>query len=580
MATDLELLRRHEPIVRFNEGEYFFPASVEAFVARAELWERTGPADRTLVAGAGTLDLDGLVAHTARRGPDHYLRLVTKPMTGPERLAWRHRRERPRFRAETRLGQVGVLPRFIDAAARFSLLLRGTVPAGHEAAAEVLHRDRPDADDHPYYGRVVRDGGYVVLQYWFFYFFNDWRSRAHGVNDHEGDWEQVTIFLAPTADGDPEPRWVVYSSHDTAGADLRRRWDDPDLTVVDGHPVVHAGLGSHAGAFLAGEYLTWVRGTRLAGVRAVTGRVRRLLLPWERGRRDEGLRIPYVDYKRGDGLAIGPGAPRPWRPVVVDDETPWVREYRGLWGNDTDDRFGGERGPAGPRYERSGSVRRSWGDPVGWAALDAVSPSSDDSRAVVATRVEELDAELAQLAAGRDVLRGRVRAAVAGGATDTAAEEDELARLAERATVRADELRRLRAATGEEPADPGPHAHLRVRPLPLPTEAASRRRFLRVWATVSTPLLIALVGFMVISRGWALLTLGGFGLLAVFALEAIARRRLVAFVLTVAALFAATSIALAVVTGLFASWRITVGIVVFAAAAGVLVANVRELIRT
>ena len=50
-----------------------------------------------------------------------------------------------------------------------------------------------------YYGHVSRDGGYVVLQYWYFYPMNDWRSTFGGVNDHEADWEQVTIFLADCA---------------------------------------------------------------------------------------------------------------------------------------------------------------------------------------------------------------------------------------------------------------------------------------------------------------------------------------------------------------------------------------------
>ena len=38
---------------------------------------------------------------------------------------------------------------------------------------------------------------------------------------------------------------AVFSAHDEVGDDLRRRWDDPDLTLVDGdHPVVFAGIGS------------------------------------------------------------------------------------------------------------------------------------------------------------------------------------------------------------------------------------------------------------------------------------------------------------------------------------------------
>ena len=86
---------------------------------------------------------------------------------------------------------------------------------------------------------MSRDGGYVILQYWYFYAMNDWRSTYGGVNDHESDWEQVTIFLTEET---LQPSWVAFSSHDEVGDDLRRRWDDPDIEFVDGvHPVVYAG---------------------------------------------------------------------------------------------------------------------------------------------------------------------------------------------------------------------------------------------------------------------------------------------------------------------------------------------------
>ena len=52
---------------------------------------------------------------------------------------------------------------------------------------------------------------------------------------------------------------------------------------------------------------------------------------------------------------------------MIVDETPWVFDYRGLWGDATEDRFGGERAPAGPRYFGTGAVRASRGDFVGWS---------------------------------------------------------------------------------------------------------------------------------------------------------------------------------------------------------------------
>lgn len=67
-------------------------------------------------------------------------------------------------------------------------------------------------------------------------------------------------------------------------------------------------------------------------------------------------------------------------------------------GHDTRDRLGGERGPAGPRYERDGAVRASWADPVGSAGLAKVAPNMSGELANLRLRAEQLDARLAELA--------------------------------------------------------------------------------------------------------------------------------------------------------------------------------------
>ena len=143
----------------------------------------------------------------------------------------------PRLSGASRLAAVGLLGRLIDALNRLSLVFRGSVPGGSAAKSFLLQQEHLEPDRPAYYGRVVRDGDWLICQYWFFYSFNNWRSAFGGVNEHESDWEQVTIFLDGTGELDeaglPAPRWVVFSAHDETGDDLRRRWDDPDLTLVD-----------------------------------------------------------------------------------------------------------------------------------------------------------------------------------------------------------------------------------------------------------------------------------------------------------------------------------------------------------
>ncbi|MCE0487445.1 hypothetical protein [Ornithinimicrobium sediminis] len=577
----LELLERHAPIVRFNEGEYFLPASVESFVEQAELWERTGPSERARIAGCGELDLDRLVRETRGQTARHHLRLVATPLTQAELVAWRLRRDRPRFRAHSRLGRVGVLARFIDAGSRVSLILRGSVPTGAQAAAALLDRDRPDHGDHPYYGRVVRSGGYTVLQYWFFSYFNDWRSRAHGVNDHEGDWEQVTVMLVDEQGAPwPVPAWVAFSAHDEVGADLRRRWDDPDLTVVDGHPVVHAGLGSHAGAYLAGEYLISVRDTRFATMVRAFRRVTRVLFPLSRREQEDGVGIPYVEYQRGDGVAIGPGQERRWRPVLIEDDTPWVRDYTGLWGDDTDDPFGGERGPAGPRYNRDGTVRQSWSDPVGWTALDVVVPDETERQSLISERVEELEQEVASIREERRRRRRQLRASVLGGREDTALEELALAELGTRLTQRRDERQRLLAVRDTPPPPVHPHAHLRHRQEPLPDDSTGRQWLLNIWSRISTPLILLLLAAVVSPTRasdplWAVL-----GLLVVLVVEAVAQKRLITLALSLVILVGAGLVLVALFTGVIGSWRIILAALLAAAGLAMLVLNIQEVRRT
>src|SRR3954470_22506170 len=182
-----------------------------------------------------------------------YLRLVQQPLSRSQVRAW-WRDTRPRLHSTARLAAVGVIARLVDLGLRLSLLVRGRVPRGLVAAAERITTADAAPDAHPYYGRVVEDGGYTVLQYWYFYAFNDWRSTFHGVNDHEADWELVAVYLTGTGD-QLSPAWVAASSHDHHGAVLRRRWDDPGLRRERDHPVVFPGAGSHSGAFVPGDYV-------------------------------------------------------------------------------------------------------------------------------------------------------------------------------------------------------------------------------------------------------------------------------------------------------------------------------------
>lgn len=96
--------------------------------------------------------------------------------------------------------------------------------------------DHPPARDLPAaaYVHLFREDGYPVIQYWFFFPYNDW------VNDHEGDWEHLHV-QATSADPDgAELRGACFYFH---GYHLERA--PPSLVLADGrHPVVWMGGGS------------------------------------------------------------------------------------------------------------------------------------------------------------------------------------------------------------------------------------------------------------------------------------------------------------------------------------------------
>lgn len=86
------------------------------------------------------------------------------------------------------------------------------------------------------------------VTYFFFYSYNDGPPGLGDVQNHEGDWERITVQL----DGNYQPTEVRYSAHE--GMDTARSW--ADAPSEDGRPVVYVGQGSHASYPDTGEWTT------------------------------------------------------------------------------------------------------------------------------------------------------------------------------------------------------------------------------------------------------------------------------------------------------------------------------------
>ena len=600
-AADLALLRRYEPIVKYTYGELFFPTGVGGYLAECDLFVGASERERRLLVPQGELTVEKLVSYTAPPGENLYLRLVQSPLVGLDLARWNRRSDRQVFHAPGRLARVGLFARLVDAGFTASLLLRGTVPGGTAAAAQIKYERARAADPaYHYHARVIRQDGWLVLHYMWFYFMNDFRSTFAGANDHEADWEQAFIYLEEPPGETPRPVWIACAAHDYTGDDLRRRWDDPLLVKEGDHPVLHAGAGSHASYFEQGEYLTVVPLPALRGIKGLLGAIRDL---WRDTLRqpdpgdlatslEQALAVPFIDYARADGLAIGPGQAAEWTPVPIDDSVDWVDGYRGLFGLDTRDRFAGERAPAGPKYGRTGTVRQSWNDPVGFAGLSKVATPFRRPEVLrqklVGLRTDLVEAE-ATVAAEADALpplEAEVRALsvdaslspihVARSAELAAAEaslrqrRSDVARL--RDTIGATELELARVERGDLGS---PTAHLHHAMHPMPTEASRYGRLVEFWSAISIGILLLAEVFMLgtgIVPWYSALLIGVGGYLLV---EAAFRRRLTQLLLKLTLLLAVFSL---VILGITFAWQLVI-LALVGLALIVLADNVREIRR-
>jgi hypothetical protein len=283
-----------------------------------------------------------------------------------------------------------------------------------------------------YYGRVMREtdaegNRWTILQYHFFYAFNDWRLAANGFNHHEGDWEMAAVYLK-----NDSPHALLLSQHGAGDIEL---WE----TVIKAHdmggketnhPVIYTALGSHANyskpdvirspsMYNPGRiqrFLFWCDGlvhylfllfnpsqkARHIALEEMRANPMRLLdehaFDTLRDEMDHYIvRLP-MEIATGDGLRIGfqgrnsmepmiksssylkrvmserkvalPPT-REWKCILLNSEPGWV-QYKGLWG--VKSMLGEESGPPGPKWDKPRrkqagvSERIRWGRPLEWLA--------------------------------------------------------------------------------------------------------------------------------------------------------------------------------------------------------------------
>ncbi|NNE72494.1 MAG: Vps62-related protein [Acidimicrobiales bacterium] len=174
------------------------------------------------------------------------------------------------------------------------------------------------------YAHIVADpdAGRLALQYWFFWYYNDWNNK------HEGDWEGIQIFFDVGSVEEAlttTPVGVGYSQHE--GGEWAD-WNDDKLELEGTHPTVYSSVGSHASYFGSALYL---------------------------GRSgSEGFGCDSTD---GPSNVIEPAVVvLPDAATDADDRYAWLG-FEGRWGERQTGPFNGPTGP---------STKTRWLDPFEW----------------------------------------------------------------------------------------------------------------------------------------------------------------------------------------------------------------------
>jgi Vacuolar protein sorting-associated protein 62 len=202
MATPSELLQRHRPFLKYDSHETYFADS-------AAEWT-DNPGNRLTTGGGQTLATAGQGLSLSYLGTAY-----------------------PGGRAATNSDYIG------------------DPSDNYVAQARALHAEPGYANRM--YGHAVTDRtGVLWLQYWFFYFYNDYNLIGPFIKAglHEGDWEMIQIRLAGEV-----PDYAVYAQHKAGEG---RDWRQVDVLPGTQRPIVYPARGSHASYFEPGLQWTGV----------------------------------------------------------------------------------------------------------------------------------------------------------------------------------------------------------------------------------------------------------------------------------------------------------------------------------
>jgi hypothetical protein len=198
VTTAEELLRIHQPVVKYDSQESYFADSAATWTDNPG--NRLTRADGDVTAPELGLEFLGLTTYSD-----------SKPVAKTDKI--------------------------------------GDPSRKYREQARKLH-ENPEYANRVYGHAAVDRDGDQWLQYWFFFFYNDYNLIGHFLKAglHEGDWEMVQIRVR---DGGPD--LAVYAQHTHAQS---RDWRQVDVAPGTRRPIVYIARGSHASYFEPGTHWT------------------------------------------------------------------------------------------------------------------------------------------------------------------------------------------------------------------------------------------------------------------------------------------------------------------------------------
>ena len=211
MADHNDLLRRFQPVLRYDSNEQFFADSAEQYMVNP------GTELRRKRTEAG----NGKVLASAQ------------PKAGEQQLT---------------LGFLGP-KQYADGTPVEKDDVIGLAGKDYREQYRRLRVEHPKLNN-VVYGHAVESNGRLWLQYWLWYFYNDYQLSFQ-LGLHEGDWEMVALRMD---EQDDHPDVAVYAQHRYGEL---RDWDGVEKFQPGGErPVVYVARGSHASYFEPGFHQT------------------------------------------------------------------------------------------------------------------------------------------------------------------------------------------------------------------------------------------------------------------------------------------------------------------------------------